>query len=234
MPRVPGMPLVVILALSLTVVPGGCRSGGSGGAGSLLAGILGDTSRAYREKIENALTNADADVRRQAVMALAQKPGRDWTNTAKVLALLARRDNDAQVRGAAVQVLAEVSQGELPQEVLTEAANDSSNLVRLECVYALAQCGDKWCLHILAERLANDTEPAIRSEAAAALSHYRDHKALWSLWRALDAEQFAVAFEARQSLIKLTGRDFGYDKPAWQGWLSRVPDPFAVLAGDYD
>jgi len=187
----------------------------------------------FQRQLQEKLDSSDADLRREAVMMLAEEPAASWDTTANMLSQIALNDADEQVRAVAVGVLGSGDGGPELAEVLKQAAEDKSVVVRLECVKAVASQRTEWAKSILLGRLATDEDGSIRARAASGLSRHRDRQVLWGLWGCLDDEEFAVAYEARESLKKLTGRDLGYDRQAWQQWLSATEDPFAVLAGDY-
>lgn len=65
----------------------------------------------------------------------------------------------------------------------------------------------------------------LRVAAVDALRHYRTVPVALVLAGVLRDRQFEVAWQARQSLILMTGHDFGYDPERWKDYLN-TPKPF--------
>ena len=151
-----------------------------------------------------------------------------WEVTLEILALMSKGDPEPQVRAAAVQVHTKLDQSETLCDVLRRAARDRSPLVRRECIEALRDRNDEESMEVLLNLLAHDPEGSLRAEAAVALANYRYRKAVLSLAAALDDDEFAVLYRSRQSLGKLTGKDFEYDRSEWEDWIYSADDPFAL------
>ena len=96
----------------------------------------------------------------------------------------------------------------------------------METVTVVAEIPSDDSLAILLDRLKNDSDPAVRAAAAAALGEYHDRRAIQGLLAGLTENEFAVSYQAKKSLNRLTGKDFGYDKSAWQGWLKSTSNVF--------
>jgi len=119
------------------------------------------------------------------------------------------------------------------------ALDDESELVRLEAAKALANMPDERAVTVLIRhldgraevRVEGRVEPReetrdVRIAAADALRSFRRNETAQALIRTLQDRDFGVAWQARQSLLLLTGRDFRYDQAAWLEHL-RSQKPFA-------
>jgi HEAT repeat protein len=196
--------------------------------------LLPDSPQVRRQKLMERLGSSDADKRREGVIMLGKGDAPTWDATPKILRIMARGDQDGQVRAAAIQVMVKSYQVENIMDTLTATSKDSSALVRLESLYGLEKNPKDESMLVILEMLEQDSESSIRAEAATALARYRDRKAIRMLLKGLDDSEFSVSYQSRESLRKLTGKDFGYDVSQWQSWLTTVEEPFSVLAGDYD
>jgi hypothetical protein len=66
----------------------------------------------------------------------------------------------------------------------------------------------------------------VRIAAAAALNHYRKIEVARALTARLGERDFSVAWQARNSLRRLTGKDFRYNEARWLEYLSGPDKPF--------
>jgi HEAT repeat protein len=196
--------------------------------------LLPDSPQVRRQKLMERLGSADADQRRQGVLMLSEGDAPSWDATAKILRIMARGDVDGQVRAAAVHVLVKNYAIENIMDVLKDTAGDKIPLVRRETLEGVSRRQENDAMEILLVMLEKDEERAIRSRAAAVLAKYPHRKVVRSLVTGLEDSEFAVSYQARESLKKLTGKDFGYDVREWQSWLAATEDPFTALAGDYE
>ena len=207
----------------------GCRiatSNEQSPVAALIAKLLPDQPKVRRQKLLDSLSSPDADTRREGVLQLGRGEAAGWNATPNILSIMALGDQDAQVRAAAVRVLAHISDGPIVFETARKAAKDDSEMVRLASIAVLSHSSGEPELKTLLERLSQDQVGEVRAAAAAALGTYNDRRALRGLLNALEDAQFAVAYRARQSLNRLTGEDMGYDKQAWRQWLYTNNDLF--------
>jgi HEAT repeat protein len=70
------------------------------------------------------------------------------------------------------------------------------------------------------QHLQQDASRDVRIAAADALRCYRTDEVAHALIDVLDDADFAVAWQARQSLRLMTAYDFHYDERAWLVYLS--------------
>jgi len=216
----------------LVIIVGGCQNVQVENDGSPLAKLiqkmLPEDPTQKRQRLLQNLSSPDADLRREGVLMLGEGEPASWDVTREILALMSKGDTEPQVRAAAVQVHSKLDQSETLSEVLNRAARDRSPLVRRECIEALRDRNDEESMEVLLSLLAHDPEGSLRAEAAVALAHYRYRKAVLGLAAALDDDEFAVLYRSRQSLGKLTGKDFEYDRSEWENWIYSADDPFTL------
>jgi hypothetical protein len=174
-----------------------------------------------QQKIWESLSSPDADVRREGVYLLREKPANGWDKTPQILNIMCQGDPDGQVRAVALKVLAELDSKDTYLPVaLKAAAKDQMAPVRRESVSIMSRRSDDASMERLLDMLNHDEDREVRSGAAAALANYNDRRSMRGLIRALTDEQFGVSYRARESLEKLTGVNYGYDQQAWLTWLS--------------
>lgn len=223
--------IIIIYVISLAGVVG-CQDVQYEDNGSPLAGLiqtmLPESSARKQQKLLQNLGSHDADLRREGVLMLGKGAPATWDVTLEILALMSKGDTEPQVRAAAVGVHAGLDPKKTLSDVLSRAARDRSPLVRRECIGALRDRTDEKSLDVLLDRLEKDPEASLRAEAAVALANYRYRKAVLALAAALDDDEFAVLYRARQSLGTLTGNDFGYDRIEWEKWFYSAEDPFTT------
>jgi HEAT repeats len=145
---------------------------------------------------------------------------------------LAQFDPDYTVRAMAIRAL-NISRDASATPIFIAALSDDQELVRLEAVKALGNVPDPAAIKYLLPMLEGhrevmmggqmgmtDESKDVRIAAADALRQYRTTDVARELIGALDEREFAVAWQARQSLITLTGRDLNYDEAAWLAYLA--------------
>jgi hypothetical protein len=175
---------------------------------------------------KNLLDPASADRRRKAVFYLADRGyGRQEPYTVYYQEM-ARTDMHATVRAAAIRALNR-ARDEQSIPLFIQALQDGNDRVRLEAAKALANMPDPAAQEPLIRRLV-DAEEAIdvRIAAADALRHYRNAQTAQALVRVLRDRSFGVSWQARQSLLLMTGQDFRYDPAAWLTYLAGTESPF--------
>ena len=85
---------------------------------------------------------------------------------------------------------------------------------------------DSKALDPLTKIVANAYENRdVRIAAADALRNYRDMNAYRALIHVLNGKDFGVAWQARKSLVLLSGRDMSYNEAAWLGYLTSSSKP---------
>ena len=175
------------------------------------------------------LTSDDADVRREAVMALSSGKTAQLKSTPELLGVVALDDKDALVKATAVEALAQYSQWPRLTDVLAQTATDENAMVRLATVQVLDANKRSESLIILLDMLEAETDNETRSEIADALGYYPDRRVLRGLIETVAHDDFRVSYSSRQSLVTLTGQDHQYDDDAWRKWLAETTQPFSGI-----
>jgi hypothetical protein len=135
-------------------------------------------------------------------------------------------DQDAMVRATALRA-SNRSRDIVATPIFVAALSDKSELVRLEAAKALVHLPDPAAERPLMRVLADPNENLdVRLAAADALKHYRDLPNARALAESLDDKDFSIVWQARRSLVYLTGRDFGYDDGAWLNYFAGPDKPF--------
>jgi len=68
------------------------------------------------------------------------------------------------------------------------------------------------------ESLLKDEDQSVRQAAVNALGKMKDKRAIGFLIGVLNDSTGTVKYEALESLISITGQDYGYDTARWQKW----------------
>lgn len=151
---------------------------------------------------------------------------------------IAQNDPDYTVRAMAIRAL-NIARDASATSIFIAALDDERELVRLEAAKALANVPDPKaapallrCLQGRRETMVDgrpfslDEGKDVRIAAANALRHYRTLDVARTLVSYLNERDFAVAWQSRQSLRDLTGRDLNYDQAGWLQYLSGPEKPF--------
>jgi hypothetical protein len=153
---------------------------------------------------------------------------------------IAQNDPDFTVRAMAIRAL-NISRDTSATPIFIAALDDDNELVRLEAAKALANVPDPAAVPVLLRHLQGQREtlaaavgrPSVSEEAkdvrvaaADALRHYRTLDVARTLVSYLNEGDFGIAWQARQSLHALTGRDLKYDQASWLKYLSGTENPF--------
>lgn len=139
---------------------------------------------------------------------------------------IAGNDSDSLVRAMAVRAL-NVANDATATDVYVAALRDESDRVRLEGAKALSQMPDPKAVETLLAILGKaDEDKDVRIAAASALKHYPRTDVGRALAAAVDDRDFAIAWQARRSLRKLTSQDFKYNQAAWLSYISGPAKPF--------
>lgn len=185
---------------------------------TLIRKLLPESPQQKRQKLMERLASSDADQRREGVLMLGDKESSQWDVTPRILSIMAQGDPNPQVRTAAVGVLSQLDRPEELMTTLAATARDDSPQVRRETLRALTHLDNPEVSAILRERLKKDPEATLRSEAAKQLKRFSQEEVVPALITALSDTEFSVLYEARHSLIAITGEDFGYDAGAWRDY----------------
>lgn len=222
-------------------------------AGLLVAGCSQNSTRKWKDKWryysanENyklALEADDGDLRREAVIRIAESSYVSGEDAFSVLDAVARTDSVAQTRCIAIRALAGYSDDRPVATMLkiwqahqgTDQALPPDNDIRWEVALALQALERKAVLKgtqrdlvrdLFVEMLKSGPTRNVSIVAAETLGSFKDRMVLPPLIVAIRNRDFALADRAERSLIALTGTTHYYDADAWEKWLAGTQDPFA-------
>jgi len=131
-------------------------------------------------------------------------------------------DRDYTVRAAALRALNRCrAAGYTP--LFLKYLDDDEPLVRLQAADALGNIPDPAAIHALIDHMRGDVSGDVKIACAEALRNFKNPEVANTLVDFLDDKNFAVAWQARQSLALIAGQDFRYDKRAWLNYFSVHP-----------
>lgn len=204
----PPPPTVQLALAFLAACAGGCKSGNP----FTLERLFGPPPA---KLVAMAFDVQDPDKRREGIVALSSKSWGLREPHLKDYATILRADKDATVRSAAVRALGKAGDVKYLDHVV-RALSDQSATVRWDAALALAGVRGPSAEKPLIDGALNDSSADVRSACAQTLRHYRSGRVVRTLVRCLDDASLAVRFNARASLVKLTGIDMGPDSRAWE------------------
>lgn len=133
---------------------------------------------------------------------------------------LVRLDRSPLVRATALRALNR-SRDASASDVFVAALSDADPLVRLEAAKALVHIPTPAASAKLLELARNPREDLdVRIAATDALRHYKTVEVGRTLAGMLLERHFALAWQARRSLVDLTGTDLRYDEGAWLQYIT--------------
>lgn len=205
--------------------------------------------RTPQQRAIEALQAENPDERRKSLRAVVKndKAGDEWA--VKIFSSVAENDPDPQVRCMAIKGLRR-SADERAVEPLLRVLNHKdfprkvrppSDDVRWDATEVLAYISKlrnvpqehiDWARRTLIRLVTEDPSRNVRICAARGLGSYRHADALTALVRTLEDRDFAVQYEAENSLERLTGRRHNYDADVWRAWLAKTDDPFSDSPDD--
>lgn len=186
--------------------------------------LSGDTAARAVQRMEDPTF---PDERREGIVYLADHDYARKPPYTTRFAQIARNDPDYTVRAMAIRAL-NIARDKSATGVFIAALADPQWLVRLEAAKALANVPDPQAMPPLLNLLSEPAENAdVRIAAADALKHYQTIEVGRALVSALQDRNFGVSWQARQSLVRLTHRDLGYDQGKWLNYLTGAQRPFA-------
>ncbi len=205
--------LPAIFLLAASIFAAGCNS-----RNNPVAWIKRFTGPSASE-LGKRIAHQDPDVRREAIVALSEKDYGDDERILQYLVNALENDPEPSVRSAAARALGRAGNDQYAQP-LAQALADTHQRVRWDVAVALDNVHGEEAAEKLIERLGRDESPDVRAASAHALRHYETLEVVRELVRALDDEAFNVQFQARASLVEITGYSYGYDSSRWHGVAS--------------
>jgi hypothetical protein len=197
----------------------------------------GETPAKYAKMMED---DQSGDHRREGVLRLAADY--DFARAepyTKRYWQIAQGDPDVLVRLAAVRAL-DRSRDPSVTPLAIRYLDDQSPLMRLEAAKALANVPDEKAIPGLTRHIAAQQEVRgeggrpeavpesrdVRVACADALRNFPNKEVARTLVDALREREFEVSWQARKSLILMTGHDFKYDQAKWREYLAGTDNPF--------
>jgi hypothetical protein len=163
---------------------------------------------------------SSADNRRAGINKLLEYDFAKGALYTRLYRSVGQQDNDPTVRAAAIRAC---NRARDPQAtaLFIKSLDDKSDWVRLEAAKALVNIPDMAAVSPLLRIVSNPEENRdVRVAAADALKHYRTLTVARALAGVLADRDFAVSWQARQSLKYLFNRDLGYSDSAWLAYLT--------------
>ena len=202
-----------------------------------------------------ALQSESPDGRRRAIERVADSKYGGSDVSVATLSLIVRTDTSQVVRRVAARSLGQSRHADAFEPLLQilDAPNHAQDVREpdaalrracLEAVDLLVQAGalhddESQLVRLVSQVMLTDADRGVRIAAAQLLRRFQHPDALDALIGVLRVPEFAVAYEAEQSLIALTGHTHNRRYDAWQKWREEADDPFAdagqtppELAGD--
>ncbi len=174
---------------------------------------------------EKALDKRNPQNRIEAIYEMSEESWGQEEPYLEAYAGFAKEDLYPSVRAAGVTALAR-SEARQYMPVILEALNDRSELVRVAAAAALVKMPDPNAVTPLTQAAMDDESADVRSTAGEGLRHFRGPDAAATLVDWLADPEFAVRYQAHESLVYLTGVDRGYETWDWpaesQGHLPQV------------
>lgn len=203
----------------------------------LITYYLGETPGHYAQMMED---DKSADLRRKGMLRLVSDY--DFARKdpyTKRYWQIAQGDPDPLVRVAAVRALNRSRQSSVTP-IAIKYLDDPDPLLRLEAAKALANIPDPKAVPVLTKHLSAAQEVIgqfgrpeavpenrdVRVACADALRNYPDKDVAKALVDSLNEKEFEISWQARRSLILLTGHDYRYDQAKWRDYFLKADKPF--------
>lgn len=195
----------------------GCQSSGDGGWLAPVTEVF--TSNTREELARDAFDVYDADKRRESIARLSTEDFGGEEPYVRMYRILLQ-DPDASVRAAATKALGFHGSAE-DALLLVPLLEDTAGFVRWETTLSLQKLQHPETVTPLLKALAQDPEADVRMGAACALGQYPQRRVYDALVGVLDDSDFGVVEAAHDSLVTLTGYDFGQDASLWFLWAQK-------------
>jgi hypothetical protein len=218
----------LLLVACLAMLAGGCKGNKDEYSVDYMIkhGLFGADDGSPYEQAQMAFDERDPDVRRTAIEKLSQNERVLRDPYLKRFAQLSKpvEEEDPSVRAVAVRTLGRAGDRKYMPEIIA-ALDDPDPMVRWDACVVLDRMPDEKAVIRLRQMTMDANETVdVRAAAATALKHYRQDAVYRTLLRALDDPDFTVRSAAHESLVAMTGRDFGYDPMKWADDPSNVGD----------
>ncbi len=210
--------VAVLTLLCLAGAAGGCSIGSDPNQGMTFAVpmwmAVWAEPPAPEDYLEAMVKAPDPDRRRAAIDALSASAAGEEDRCVAAYARVLDEDEDAAVRASAVRAIGRTRNRKHVGH-LVKALSDRSSIVRWDAAVALEHFSGDPAGDALSEHALDDASEDVRAACARSLRSYPQPAVLRALVRCLRDESFSVRYRAQESLVALTGRDFGYDAEGW-------------------
>lgn len=239
---------VAIACGVLLVVATGCSEGGFDATLDSTFKKVFTPKRTPQQYMIIAVSDADPDIRRDAVarVAKSKKCGEEWA--IKGFIAIALLESDAQARCVAIRALGRTGDPRAVETCLkilnyrqhpAAEVRPPNDLCRWDATAGLAGLAAGplseelrgAVLETLLDRLQRDSDRHVRIAAARGLQHFAELDVARGLIGGLRDEDFAVVHECEQSLAWLTGITHDCDPYRWEQWLEANGDDAFVRGG---
>lgn len=238
------------LALPLSILVGAAPFLSGCSATSLDAAVkkVFEPERSPQQYMILAVSDADADVRRQSVgkIATSKQHDKDWA--VKGYNAIALLESDPQARCVAIRALVQARDTQATDTCLKivnhrdqppQEVREPEAVVRTEAVTGLATLSETGVAadkrdavrDTLLDRLAADEDKHVRAAAGRGLAFYPTDAVLKALILGLRDEHFTVAYACEGSLVHLTGVTHDCNASAWDGWYESNRSNLFAKAG---
>ena len=239
---------VALACCVLLVVAGGCSEGDFDTTLDTDLKKVFTPKRTPQQYMIIAVSDADPDVRRDAVARVAKSKKYDQQWAIKGFVAIALLESDVQARCVAIRALARTRDPRAVETCLKilnhrdhppAEVRSPNGLCRGDATLALAELAGgalseesrDAVRETLLERLRRDSDRHVRIAAARGLRHFSELGVVRGLIAGLRDEDFAVVHECEQSLAWLTGVTHDCDPYRWEQWLEAHPDDAFAQGG---
>jgi HEAT repeat protein len=215
-----------LLVAALAVAPlAGCENMGDFKPGrdfnELIPRFMNAASRGTPEEAAANLFNVtNPDERRDAIAYLQTKPYGHQPPYMKAYEVLTT-DPHPMVRAQTMRALGTSHQQEAVS-YLIKGLKDGDAQVRRDAAIGLQFTFSPDAIPALTELVRSDPDDQVRLNAARALEHASTPESIRALIGAMDDRDAGVVYYARQSLLKTTHQDFGYNSRDWLTWYEQT------------
>lgn len=238
-----------------------CVSGAGLAAGVLLLSGCSDAQldaairdvfepqRTAQQQMIIAVSDADADVRREAIANVAESKSNEAEWAIKGYIAIATLERDEQTRCVALRALGSVRDPRAVETCLRvlnwrqqppAEIRPPGDLARWDAAEALAKLARAGVVsdeqreaarETLVRVLERDRSRHARQAAAEGLQYFPDRAVVEALIEGLRDQAFAVVHQCERSLAALTGETFGCDVFAWRDWYDANSERVFANAG---
>ena len=181
-----------------------------------------------KQQVIMTLDVDDADQRREGIARLSSKKWGLREPYLEYYALLLNKDADALVRCAAVSALGRAGDRKYLKNIAA-VMSDKSSAVRWDAAVALDNVTGDAAVEPLRRAAIHDDSMDVRMCSARALRHYDRPEVIRTLVACLSDPAFGVRYQARASLVQITGRDMGSEPHSWAGAAEgKLPPPAPI------